>query len=296
MEEPTQTRFIRPPGVTPIGKPPQLIPLEDTQAIEDLLGYKILIHSLSGVGKTCFLRSIQEVTEGIILDAERGTLAHTGRIIRLENWDHFVKVVDALVKRNHPYQVVSIDTVDALYNMAWNHTLNVLSITHPVEASHGRGYDRITSTLFSQLNKLQLSGLGLVCAAHTMTNIIKIRNIEYTNYAPSLVGGSPRSAYQRIQDFFDIIGFLHMESMVKPEKDVRTHAAASQITEVESRVLEFQPSKFWVTKNRVSGRFKEPIVLPNDWKQDWEIVSDVWNYRETTAPPPNEEAELKGGK
>ena len=283
---------------------PTVLPTEDSLPVEELSDHKILIHSLSGVGKTTFLMSIQQVAKAILLDGERGSLSHKGRIVRLTDWSHFTRVVDALVNRNHEYEMVCIDPLDAVYNMAWSHINTVLNISHPGDAASGKGYDRITSALMEQLNKLQLSGLGLVCSVHTMTGTIKIRGVEYNNFQPSFVGGSPRSAYKRMEDFFDVIGFLHVESMVKPPTiqgkgrqpvvDVRAIASGSLIEE-EVRVLDFSASQFWVTKDR-TGRFKTPIVLPEDWREDWAKIVEVWEpeTKGTTSPPG--EAEQKDMK
>jgi hypothetical protein len=97
-----------------------------------------------------------------------------------------------------------------------------------------------------------------------------------------MVGGSPRSAYQRTIDFFDIIGFLRMESLVKPEKDIRK-ISTGQIIEQEARVLDFSPSQFWVTKDR-SGRFNKPILLPDDWREDWGAIYKAWETNKQSAP------------
>lgn len=247
------------------------LPTEDVSAASDLSDFKWLIHSLSGIGKTSFIRSMPD---SVHIDSERGTLAHSGRIIRLENWTHFVKVVNELLSTKHPYKIVGIDTIDGLYNMAWDYMLAKLTITHPSEAAHGKGWERITSTLFEQLNKLQLSGLGIVCTAHTNSNQARVRGIELTVFQPSMVGGSPRSAYQRTIDFFDEIGFLRMASLVKAEKDVRK-VSTGQIIETEVRFLDFSPSQHWVTKDR-SGRLDTPIELPNNWRQDWARLEEVW--------------------
>lgn len=260
-----------------------MLPTKDVEAAEQLSDYKLLIHSLSGIGKTCFGRSIPDT---IHLDTERGTLAHTGRIVRLRNWDEFSTTVNDLLTAKHSYKAVVIDTLDGLYNLAWNHILKTLSITHPAEAAHGKGWERITSTLFDQLNRLQLSGLGIICTAHTNTNLVKIKGIEITSFQPSMVGGSPRSAYQRTIDFFDIIGFLRMESMMKGVKDIR-QVATGTLVEEETRVLDFSPSQFWVTKDR-SGRLKKPIILPEDWHEDWTFLNAAWNEKEEVAEAINE--------
>ena len=69
---------------------------------------------------------------------------------------------------------------------------------------------------------------------------MKVRGVEITNFQPSMVGGSPRSAYQRTIDFFDIIGFLRMESMIKAEKDVSVKALLREVLEKTSEIKELK--------------------------------------------------------
>jgi hypothetical protein len=260
------------------------LPTAPRLAVEEINQYKFLIHSLSGMGKTCFINSIPNV---LIIDTERGALAHKGFIVEVETWMDFCQLVQKICQkpRTHQFQVISIDTLDKLYDLAMPWVLQQMgtrdkkTYTHPGEMTHGIGYDRITTALFTQLDLLKLSGLGLVCTAHTMTAKVTIRGVEFDKFVPAFVGASARSCYQRAIDFFDYIGFLRLESMVRAPKDgdVKDLPMGSFV-EAEKRVLDFSPSQWWIAKKRDAlGRFTKPLPLPEDWREDWQTIMTEWN-------------------
>ena len=254
-----------------------LIPSEPRLPVEPIEKYKLLIHGLSGIGKSSFIASVPNC---IIADCERGMLAHSGYIVDIDNWLRFVSFVDEVLQRQHTFNMVAIDPLDALYNHCWNHILPLLKVKYPSEAAHGVGWDRITSEFMGQLHRLQMAGFGLVCTAHTMVGTVRIRGVEYSKFQPAFVGGSARSAYQRAIDLFDLIGYMHMETEVKPPKEGKiSEMATGQLIESAQRVLDFSASQFWVSKDR-GGRL-EVVKLPNDWQRDWDALVAAWEGQHT---------------
>jgi hypothetical protein len=112
-----------------------------------------------------------------------------------------------------------------------------------------------------------------------MTAKVTVRGVEFDKFVPAFVGASARSCYQRAIDFFDYIGFLRLESMVRAPKDgdVKDLPMGSFV-EAEKRVLDFSPSQWWIAKKRDAlGRFTKPLPLPEDWREDWETIMTEWN-------------------
>jgi len=270
------------------------LPTTPRLAVDEWNQYKFLIHSLSGMGKTCFVNSIPNA---LIIDTERGSLAHQGFIVEVKSWPDFCQLVQKICQKNHQFQAVSIDTLDSLYDLAAPWVMQQMGLrdkktyTHPGEMAHGIGYNRITAAMFYQLDLLKLSGLGLVCTAHTMTSKITVRGVEFDKFIPAFVGASAQSCYQRAINFFDYIGFLRLESMIRAPKDgdVKDLAVGSYV-EAEKRVLDFSPSQWWVAKKRdVRGRFAKPLALPDDWRQDWSCIMQEWNTPPLADSPLQEE-------
>lgn len=255
-----------------------VLPTEPRVPVDELSKYKLLIHSLSGVGKSSFVASIPGA---VIVDTEKGLLAHSGYIVDVKDWTSFIQFVDELLQRKHQFETVVIDTLDGAYGLCWSYILKALKVQYPSEAAHGIGWDRITSEFINQIYRIQLGGFGIVATAHTMVGTVRIKGVEYSKFQPAFIGGSARSAYQRIIDLFDLIGYLHMEGQVKPPTGGKvSELPTGQFIETEARILDFAASQFWVSKDR-SGRL-ESVKLTKDWREDWDCLRKAWSPGEAS--------------
>lgn len=230
---------------------------------------RILLYGVHGCGKSTwashapnpFFVNLEDGVDDIECD-KSPMLRTMGEVIYCLDW---------LLKQEHQYKTVVVDTVDWLEQVINRDLCQASGVESLAEVGGGFGkgnaravgkWDRLTQML-SQLHKQR--GMGIILLSHAKTEKIKPADgDEYSKYAPDLA--TPTS--MMLQEWCDEVLFAQFKVYVATidEGFKKTRGRASGGKEVVIRTSE---TPYAYAKNRVSGM---PTELPMEWNAYYECV------------------------
>jgi hypothetical protein len=247
--------------------------------------FKWLFMAQQGMGKSSLLASVPNI---LIVDPDKGCRALPGYVADVTNWQDCLELVRLLKKdkATERYSWIGIDLLNIIYDYCSEYICTQLGIKHPSDSDHGKAWSRITQDFAHWIRDMGNLGLPIMATCHVNTTEITVKGRKFTRYIPAFVGGGARSAYQRVLENFDIIGYLAFDITVEsPVKDIRQAAdpnihlinvgPAQKIEPTDTRVIHFQPSQYWEGED-TSRQLPAKVVLPEDWSQDWSCILEVW--------------------
>ena len=284
------------PGQAPI----LTLPTTRQPAQTSLKDYAALFYGVgSGIGCSSLLASIQHYLDAqtpqekalyIDCDPSQSMMAHSNYRVSPKNWKEFLDYCKLAVA-SPDFTYICIDHLHAAYEWSWDVSCDKWGVTHPSEAGSlgkgdmGKTWGNFTKDYMTPISHLMAecrrANKGFVASCRSVNSQVSFKGSTYNLWVPSFIGGSARSTYARIVDLFPLIGFIHLEGITAPPtkmtdvKVVDLRAAAGPQEIKESRILNFNKGKHWEAKDR-SRRFKEPITLPEDYREDWTLIEDIW--------------------
>lgn len=265
------------------------LPDEIIPAVSDLTANNILVVADYGVGKSCLLAS----TGYLLADPEDKLRSIPCMRVTLSNWqDHKDFVKEVSKKPTDKYKGIGLDSLNVSYDhcSAWvmkNVKFNGITLSHPSENPQ-IAYPRVTNEFITWLREVTYLGYHVVATCHASVSEIKSKTgAIYNRWIPAFTGGAPSSTYSQVLKIFSIIGFMTLEEVVKPPTkitslskgkaivDLRADSRGAADTE-EARVINFGQSPHWLSNNKLNG-FPDKVVLTDNWKEDWKILTEAWN-------------------
>jgi len=261
------------------------LPTSPRLSILDPEGFKWLIMSEQGVGKSSLLMSIQTylTSQGkppiLIIDPE-SNIALSGYVVPITKWMDDLELLKTLQKEKPNFSWVGVDNLNMHYDMCFNAYLKKAGIDYPPE-DYGKTESIITNQFVTWLRGVINIGIPLIATCHLNMTEVKIRGNPFNRYIPAFRGSSARSAYKQVLQSFDILGFMTFETKSKEEppkdlkKDLPSSVLAIDPEIAEVRVIHFQPSQYWdaqVPLNLLPSK----VTLPSDWEEDWILILENW--------------------
>jgi len=251
--------------------------------------YKWLIMSGSGGGKSSFLASIKDI---LISDPDNGCLALPGYVIQVRNWTDCKELLKELQKADLSiYSWIGLDLLNVSYEFCYNHECKRMGVAYPSDLEggkgRGKGWAMITKEFIGWVRDMGNIGLPIIATCHVNFIAQEVKKREFNKAVPSFPGGSATSAYQKIKEAFDIVGYLTFDlpPATSDEKDMRKIIAPNAelidlpphqvVPTTETRVIHFQPSQYWDAQDS-SHQLPPKVVLPKDWREDWSTILDNW--------------------
>ena len=279
------------------------LPITRQPAQTQLKDYASLFYGIgSGIGCSCLLASIQHYLDAqekdekaiyIDCDPSQSMMAHSNYRVSPTNWKEFVDYCKLAVA-SPEFSYIVIDHLHAAYKWSWDVSCDKWGVSHPADAGlsgkgdMGKTWGNFTEDYLTPIRRLMLeckkSNKGLVASCRSVNSQITWKGSTYNLWVPSFKGGGATSAYAGIVDLFPLIGFIHLEGIIAPPTkatdiktvDLRAEGGPASVEAwKEARLLEFNKGKHWEAKDR-SRRFKEPITLPEDYREDWALIQDIW--------------------
>lgn len=268
------------------------LPTEPLPAIPDLTGNNLLVVADYGMGKSGLLAST-----GYICGDPEDKLKSYPDVLRvtLTSWKDHLDFRDALAKAPGRYPGIGLDNINVSYDHATTWVMKHVKfagnfLTHPSENPQ-LCYPRITHEFITWLRDMTLLKYHVVATCHC--NVVEIRDKKgslYNRWVPAFVGGSARSTYAEVLKTFSIVGFMTLEDVIKPSTrmvmgksvaDVRTDSSRIEPAETElRRVIYFRQDPNWLANNKFGG-FPDSVILPTDWREDWNTLREAWGSAET---------------
>jgi GTPase SAR1 family protein len=140
--------------------------------------YTYLIYGEPKVGKTTFASHFpnaiflateagHKFIECFKVDINGDIKDESGKVVKkVLPFEHFKLVCRDLIKAEHEYKTVVIDTADNLYIMAAKSVCRKMGIEHESDADFGKAYSRIKEEIMTVIHALTQHGLGVVFISH----------------------------------------------------------------------------------------------------------------------------------
>jgi hypothetical protein len=139
------------------------LPDEKRKPETDPSKFTFMLYGPPKIGKTTFCAGLEDT---LFLDTEEGTRFQEVYTVPIENWEKFTKVVNEILKGDHKYKTIAIDTVGRLIQECIRFCTKKLGIEHPSEEKWGKAYDRIKKVFDEPINKLLHSPYGIWFVGH----------------------------------------------------------------------------------------------------------------------------------
>ena len=184
------------PGVDDLNVPP-----------EKLLEYTICLYGTKGIGKTTITSSIPNslviMTEPLrknlpirqislaVNDPDK--IKEANGSIKVDAWAMFKKIIEKVMD-DDSVQVLSIDTIDRMYDACLNHWCHIKKVRHPGGLNDfGALWGIIKDDFEDTLNSIRVANKGLILVSHTKESEIEVisgKNLK--QHAPSCSGAALR--------------------------------------------------------------------------------------------------------
>lgn len=221
---------------------------------------RVLIYGPAGVGKTSFGA---EAPAPIFLPIEDGLgKIEVDHFPTPKNYGEVRAALDALIKEDHEFRSLIVDSLDWLEPMIWQHTCDANkwpSIEHP---GYGRGYVealKFWREIIDRINYLRdAKRMAVVMIAHSQVKRFEAPDAEaFDRYEIKL----QKKAGDLVSENSDAILFANMKyQTIKVEERGRVRARGQGNGD---RVMYAEERPSWIAKNR----YGLPPEMPLSWAE-----------------------------
>lgn len=183
------------------------LPTSRSRASVNLQDYTYQIYGEPKVGKTSLVSHFQDTLCGMF---EPGAMALEIFQISIPDWPVFRGYVDLLVKKNHGFRNLSIDTGQVAYELCLISVCDQIGIEHPGgQDDYGQSWNRVKTAFQYEHNRILSAGLGLIIICHSkIEELVSLNGAQYNRIVPAL-GSQPGSFYKPLVDnlfYYHFIG------------------------------------------------------------------------------------------
>lgn len=198
-----------------------------------------------GVGKTTFVNGLSDNV--LFISTDRGTRHLNALRKECFSWKQFDRIMDELEEPNAPeYEIICIDHIDDLANMAEDHLLRELKVEDLTDLEWGKGWKAYRRMLRSVVNRIMKLGSGVVFIAHETAKQVKIAGVKKDKILPEM----SKSAWKVIVPLTDIVGYCGL-------KTVKVSDGKGGKVLKEIRFLQTQPDSTVYAKDRTKRAQQE---------------------------------------
>lgn len=205
-----------------------ILPTKKTPIKIDPWSANVVLHGVSGVGKTALLAEFGNIFFICTEDRHKHVEVYKKLIT---NWPQFRKYVKALEK-HCPYKTVAVDTVKRLYNWCKEDVCARLGIDHPADLGHGKGWDAVRNEFAKWIVKLVNCNAGVWFVTHTQHIVIENSLYKGDTYNVNL----QNQAYDTIIPICDMTLFMGYDPEDKKEGEKTKRIMVCQpIDDIEAK-------------------------------------------------------------
>lgn len=231
-----------------------LLPTEKSKRMEKLTDYPIFLYGISKIGKSTLASQIEG---NLFINATGGLEALEVYEAKVNSWKEFLEIGAEFIKGEHPFKVMTIDTVDRLHKLCVNHICTTKKIEHPQDLEFGKGYDMVKDEFMRPITKLALSKYGLVFISHVREIEVITKVAKYNKSVPTL----QTHVWELINNVAGIVLYM---TVVETESG-------------KKRVLRTSPDERWIAGDRTSRLldYGDIEILPD--QKNWERIEKIFS-------------------
>jgi len=159
------------------------LPTEKSKPKKDPAKLRWLFYSEPKTGKTTLAAGFQDP---LFLITEKSTESINAYEVEIKKWEDFTEVVKLLLAGKHQYKTVVVDVIDVLYRHCITYCCDRLKIAHVSDIGYAKGYHSVDNEFEHWINKLEMSGLGLIFTSHLAEKEITTKTGSFTKIIPGL--------------------------------------------------------------------------------------------------------------
>lgn len=250
---------------------------------------RFVIYGTEGIGKSS---TAAQAPGAIFIPTEDGLgQIDCASLPLAASMDDVVKSIDALIREEHDFQTVVIDSLDWLERLIWDRLCKEYGVgsIEKVDGGYARGYMHALThwrTILSGLDVLRIDrGMCVICLAHAKVETFSDPEVgSYDRFSPRL----NKHANAVVTEWADGVLFATRKVITRTEDAGfnRTRTLASGLGKDRSggggeRVLRCVGSPACIAKNR----YALPAELPLSWPALMNAMSKTATENDTNTQP-----------
>lgn len=247
---------------------------------------RIVAYGPEGIGKSEFG---SQFPKPLYIDTEGSTeRLDVQRTPKVSSWAMLMSQIDELIKNNHGYQTLVIDTIDWAERLAVDHVCAAAAKTGIEDFGYGKGYSYLyeeMGRLLNKLNDLRASGMNVLLLAHAALR--KFEQPEesgtYDRWEMKLRTSGKTNVSQLVKEWADMVLFINYETFLVTTDNGKKKAQGGK------RVMYTTHHTCWDAKNRHG--LPEKLDFPKDiaYQQIAKFISGETAPTKTAQEPKKEE-------
>jgi hypothetical protein len=208
---------------------------------------RIVLYGDHGIGKTTFGAG---APSPIFLRTEDGLAGiHVPTFPIARTFGDVISALGTLYTTKHPFQTLTIDSLDWLEPLVWAHTAQLENKENIEAFGYGKGYvyaDQHWRTFFAGLDALRAQGMTVILLAHSQVVRFNAPDTDpYDRYEIKL----HKRAQAIVEEWADVIAFAHYE-VHTVDKDAGFNKTTTRAVGVGRRILSVEERPAYNAKNR----------------------------------------------
>jgi len=193
-----------------------IIPTEKHKPLTNVKDYIWLFFGEPKVGKTTLAN---QMTNALFLATEPGTAAMEAAEIQINSWSDFRNAIKALLKEDHKWETLVVDTVDNLYEFLVDDVCSENKWTDLSDVGFGKGYKLARRKLTNAIATLRKLDMTIVFISHERKEI-EIDDNGKRSGSVTVTSALPGSARKVLHGAVDFI--LRVEIGENESRYIRT--------------------------------------------------------------------------
>ena len=230
------------------------LPKKKSEILNDLKEYVILIFGIPKVGKTTLAAQFDDP---LFLSLEPGTKSLSVYRTEIKKWKNFTETIEELEKEKDRFKTVVIDTFAKLHDLCLEGVCKELGVDHPADAPYGKGFNMVDQEFNKWMNRLTLSGRGIVLLCHEDSKDIEQKD---GSVLTMLIPKASKQARDYINRCVDLVSYYYFG------KDGK-------------RYIRVQGTNDIMAGNRIDGHFKDisKFFVGNSAKEAYQTFLKAFN-------------------
>lgn len=179
------------------------LPTEFSEPCTELADYTFWIYGIPGAGKTTLS---QMFDDPIHVMTEPGAKALRLKPVYPRRWEQVNPIIDA-IEESTEFKTATLDTVEAMYDLAWKWAQKKNGWEHPSDEGYGKGWASVSEPFLKALKRLMnLPDKGCVLISHAKNGTRKLSDgDEVEDVHPNLSG----KMLEEVAGAVDVVGYYH---------------------------------------------------------------------------------------